>query len=128
MKIVIVEDSPLIQAWLASSLRAIPGVLIVGCATSEREALTLIDREQPDVVMLDLSLSPGHGFNVLKSLRAAGHGCKVLVLTNQDIVPMTPIVMGLGADGIHDKNVDLGRVTACVAAWAAESAVAAGTS
>jgi DNA-binding NarL/FixJ family response regulator len=128
MKTVIVEDSQVIQDWLASELQAVPGVTVVGFAAGEDEALALIEREHPELVLLDLSLTPGHGFNVLKSLRAAGQHCKVLILTNQDVDAIGPLAASLGADGVFDKGRDFTPVIARIAAWACEPSAVAGTS
>jgi DNA-binding NarL/FixJ family response regulator len=128
MKTVVVEDSQVIQDWLVAVLRDIPGVEILGCAAGEPDALELIERTRPELVLLDLSLSPGHGFSVLKSLRAAGNHCKVLILTNQDIGAIGPIARELGADGVHDKNLDLAPLVALITAWVGEPPVGAGTS
>lgn len=128
MKTVVVEDSQVIQDWLVAVLRDIPGVQVVGCAAGEPDALELIERTRPDLVILDLSLSPGHGFGVLKSLRAAGHRCKVLILTNQDIGAIGPIARELGADGVHDKNLDLAPLVAVISRWVGEPPLGAGSS
>jgi DNA-binding response OmpR family regulator len=101
---------------------------ILGCAAGEPDALELIERTRPDLVLLDLSLTPGHGFNVLKSLRASGHHCKVLILTNQDIGAIGPMARELGADGVHDKNLDLAPLVAVITAWIAEPPRGAGAS
>jgi DNA-binding NarL/FixJ family response regulator len=118
MNVVIVEDSELIQKWLQRLLVSVPGVEVVGVAAAQDEAIAMIDRLAPDLVTLDMALSPGHGFNVLKALRQAGHTCKVLVLTNQDTGPLRPMAEQLGADGLYDKSLDVATVLEQVRAWA----------
>jgi DNA-binding response OmpR family regulator len=125
MKTVIVEDSQLIQTWLASVLLDIPGVHVAGCAVGEDEALALIEHHRPDLVLLDLSLSPGHGFNVLKAMRAKGNRCKVLILTNQDLKGIEGMARELGADGVHDKNADIAQVVSRITEWVRKPPAAA---
>lgn len=104
MRIVLVEDSEVIRAHLITLLSKLPGVQIAGQATSEEEANLLIANKQPDLVILDLSLSPGSGLNVLQSLRAAGNRCLVYVLSSQSIAQYRQRASAYGADEFFDKS------------------------
>jgi DNA-binding NarL/FixJ family response regulator len=117
MTVVIVEDSDVVRELLRDHVCTLPGVQVIGEAVGAQEAIELIARTLPRVVLLDLSLSPGHGFNVLKAVRAAGNRCKVLVLTNQDIAPLRSLAEGLGADGLYDKVTGIAQVLAHIQAW-----------
>ena len=125
LSVVIVEDSELIQKWLERLLAAVPGVTVVGLAAAEDEAIELIDRLRPGLVTLDVALSPGNGFNVLKALREKGHDCKAVMLTNQDIDGLRLVAQKYGADGLYDKNLDVATVVQQVRQWAAEGRSAA---
>lgn len=118
LNVVIVEDSELIQTWLERLLMAIPGVSVVGIAAAEDEAIEMIERLRPGVVTLDVALSPGNGFNVLKALRDRGNDCKALVLTNQDLAGLRPTAQKYGADGLYDKSLDAATVIERVRQWA----------
>jgi len=109
MKIVVVEDSPVMQRVLLSALAGVPGLAVAGAASGEGEAVALILRENPDLVLLDMFLSPGHGFKVLKEVRGAGLACKVLVLTNELIhEEYRRRGAELGVLAFHDKGAGLG--------------------
>lgn len=58
-RIVIVEDDGLTAADMRATLQRV-GVTIVGIASSTTEALELIEHEQPDIVLLDISLDGGY--------------------------------------------------------------------
>jgi len=118
LNVVIVEDSELIQTWLERLLMAIPGVNVVGIAAAEDEAIEMVERLRPDLVTLDVALSPGNGFNVLKALREKGNDCKALVLTNQDLAGLRPTAQKYGADGLYDKSLDAAAVIERVRQWA----------
>ena len=111
MNIVVVEDSPVLQRMLLSTLANVPGLTVVGAASGEAEAVALILREAPDLVLLDLFLSPGHGLKVLRAVRDAGLTCQALVLTNE---PIHDEYRRRGADlgvlAFHDKGDGLGRL------------------
>lgn len=124
LNVVIVEDSELIQKWLERLLGGIPGVTVIGLAAAEDEAIEMIDRLRPRLVTLDVALSPGNGFNVLKVLRERGHDCKALVLTNQDLAGLRPTAQKYGADGLYDKSLDVAALVQQVRQWASDSAAA----
>jgi DNA-binding NarL/FixJ family response regulator len=110
MKIVVVEDSPVIRKHLIAALLAIPDVIIAGEAESEQVALELIPRVLPDVVILDLSLSPGSGFNVLRGLKNIGNTAEVFVLTNQTHDQYRQLSEELGAAGFYDKTIGVEQI------------------
>jgi two-component system chemotaxis response regulator CheB len=122
LNIVIVEDSELIQKWLERLLASVPGVAVVGIAAAEDEAIEMIERLRPDLVTLDVALSPGNGFNVLKLLREKGQDVIALMLTNQDLAGLRPIAQKYGADGLYDKSLDVATLLERVRHWAAERA------
>ena len=124
MNIVIVEDSPLIRKLIVCRLRSVAGAQVVGHADNETEAVAVIAREQPDVVLLDLQLSPGFGINVLKQMRAAGSTSKVLVFTHQPHDAYRRECEAFGIDGFHDKGTDLEDVIDRIEQWASEASPA----
>ncbi len=63
---VIVEDEPIAREALVALVASVPWLVIVGTAATGPEAVTLIDRERPDLVFLDIEL-PGHsGLEVVR--------------------------------------------------------------
>lgn len=110
MNIFIVEDSAQLRRHLVMVLEQLKNVVIVGEAASEQDALAMIPVCSPDLVTLDLSLSPGSGFAVLRGLRAAGCQSEVLVLTSQSHPTYERLCMLLGANGFYDKSSGLERM------------------
>lgn len=104
MKIVVVEDSAVNRKHLITLLEMVEGIEVAGEAESEQAALKLIPRAQPDLVVLDIRLSPGNGFNVLKTLRASGNTTEILVVTNLIHEQYRKMSMRLGANGFYDKT------------------------
>jgi len=113
MNIVVVEDSPVMQRVLLSQLARVPGLNVVGVASGEPEAIELIGRVRPDLVLLDLFLSPGHGLKVLEAVRRADNPVKVLVLSNELIhEEYRQLGEKLDVLAFHDKGEGLGRLLA----------------
>lgn len=107
MKIVVVEDSVVIRKHVIALLESVSGVSVVGEAGSEQAALKLIPTLQVDVVILDIHLTPGNGFNVLKALRASGNTAEIFVFTNQTLEHYRQLSKTLGATGFYDKTRDI---------------------
>ncbi|MFC7297475.1 response regulator [Herminiimonas aquatilis] len=110
MKIVVVEDSAVIRKHLVALLLSIPGVSVIGEAESELEAVEMILQLYPDVVILDVNLSPGSGFNVLKALGKAGSTSEIFMLTNQTHDQYRRLSLELGATGFYDKSTGIENV------------------
>lgn len=68
MKTLIVEDEPLARRELRLLLEAHPEIVVVGEAVSPKEGLRLISELQPDLLLLDVNLRGGTGFDLLESI------------------------------------------------------------
>ncbi|MBV8619700.1 MAG: response regulator transcription factor [Curvibacter sp.] len=104
MKVVLVEDSELIATEMLERLSRLPALAWVGHAAGEDEAVRLILDRQPEVVILDLRLSPGSGLEVLRRIRDAACPARVLVLTNFTHPRMRSACVQLGAEHFYDKH------------------------
>ena len=82
MKIVIVDDHPLVRRGLASVISMQPNVKFAGEATNGQEALLVIEETQPDLVLIDLKLADESGLDVIKKARARGIVSKFILLTS----------------------------------------------
>ncbi|MCL6601692.1 MAG: response regulator transcription factor [Paenibacillus sp.] len=82
MKIVIVDDHPLVRRGLASVISMQPNVQFAGEATNGPEALRVFQEIQPDLVLIDLKLADESGLDVIKMARANGITSKFILLTS----------------------------------------------
>jgi DNA-binding NarL/FixJ family response regulator len=112
LRVVIVEDSPIIRARLAETLSEIPNLEIIGQAESESEALSLLGGGEWDAVVLDLQLKQGTGLGVLKRLGQGGRPShtKVIVFTNYAFPQYRDRSLSFGADFFFDKAREFHRV------------------
>ena len=112
LRVILVEDSPIIRARLAETLSEIPNLEIVGQAESESDALSLLDSGGWDAVVLDLQLRQGTGLGVLRSLKQGGRpsNSKIIVFTNYAFPQYRDRSMSFGADFFFDKAREFHRV------------------
>ena len=104
MNTFIVEDSLPIRRLLVRRLENLAGIRIIGEASSEAQAIAMIEWLKPETVLMDLSLADGgSGLKVLSQLRRNGFGGRVLVLTSQAIDAYRNACIQAGADGFYDK-------------------------
>ena len=72
-RVLIIEDSQIVQAVLARNLSAIPSVEVAGVACTGRSGINAIRELRPDVVLLDLTMPDGTGLGVLTAIREDEH-------------------------------------------------------
>jgi DNA-binding NarL/FixJ family response regulator len=111
----LVEDSPLVSERLLEMLDATPGARVVGVATGADEAMRDILAEHPDVVLLDIQLAQGSGFDVLRALSAQAPEIDVYMLSSSASDPYRHLAARLGARGFFDKATEFARVREAVA-------------
>src|SRR5690349_11940892 len=111
LRVLLVEDSPLIRERLAESI-ADPGrIEIVGQADSEQAAIGMLAAAPWDAMVLDLQLRHGTGLGVLRALISRRPpNTKVIVLTNYAFPQYRAKSMALGADYFFDKAREYHRV------------------
>lgn len=119
MTVFLVEDSALLRERLAALLAAIPGTRVVGSAASVSEALAGIRAAAPQVVVLDIQLDGGSGFDVLRELQRDGPAADVYLLTNFATESYRQAAQRYGVRGFFDKSTQFDALREVLAARAA---------
>lgn len=120
MQVFLVEDSPLIRDRLTALVAGVPGAEVSGYAGDAEGAIRQILHSRPDLVLLDLSLAEGSGFDVLRAVRLAAPQIDFYMLTNFAADPYRQLAGKLGARGFFDKSREFERVRDVIAARAAQ--------
>jgi two-component system, OmpR family, response regulator len=121
LRVLLVEDSPLIAARLAEVVLRLPGVELIETLDTEAEAVSHITNSAPDVLLLDLQLRSGSGFGVLRSMiRMREHRPRVVILTNHNLAELRLEAESLGADVFLDKSRDYLRLPGLLEKFAEE--------
>jgi two-component system NarL family response regulator len=114
VRILLVDDHPVVRAGLASMLSTIAGLAVCGAASSGEEALELIDAEQPDVLLLDLRMPGMTGIELLKAIRAVPFPPKALVLTSYESDEEIYRAIEAGAHGYLLKSTPQAEIVAAI--------------
>lgn len=78
-RILIVDDHSMVREGLRLRLSAFPDLMICGEATTEDEAIEMVNKTNPGLVIVDISLKSGHGIELIKRIKAFDPKVKMLV-------------------------------------------------
>lgn len=121
LQVYIVEDSPITQRMLASAIET-AGAELSGCSADAQTAIGDVFALQPDLVVIDISLASGSGFDVLKAMRdhSLAPAAFKVVLTNHPYVEYKNLSLRLGADRFFDKSFETSQALTLINTLAAE--------
>ena len=103
--VMIVDDHPLLLEGLTSVIDADPGLRVVACARSGRQAIDLYRSHRPDVTLLDIQMPEMDGFATLVALRQEFPGARVMMLTTYDGDAQARRALAAGACGYLLKSL-----------------------
>lgn len=110
LRVLLVEDSSLLVERISELVGDLPDVVLAATAASEADALTALDAQDIDAVILDLQLHSGSGFGILRALHRRTAGPSVIVFTNFAIGAYRDTALALGARYFLDKSRDYDRL------------------
>jgi DNA-binding NarL/FixJ family response regulator len=110
IRIMIVDDHPVVRAGLASMLSTQPGIDVVGSAASGVEALALLKTITPDVILMDLRMSGMSGLETIRAINLRTDPPRILVLTSFDTDEDIYQSVGAGAQGYILKDTPQDRL------------------
>ncbi len=103
-KIVVVDDHPMMRVGLRQYLAQEPDVEVCGEAANATEALSVVERVSPDLLILDISLEGRSGLDLLKDLRLRFPELPVLVHSMHDQSIYAERALRAGARGYLTKQ------------------------
>lgn len=104
ISLLIVDDHPVVRDGLRGMFESAPGFRVLAEAANGVEAVDLVARLDPDVVLMDLRMPGGGGVDAIAELTRRGARCRVLVLTTYDTDSDTLPAIEAGATGYLLKD------------------------
>jgi len=103
-KVLIVDDHPIVRQGLRLMIDEEPDLKVCGEAQSEREARSAIRDLEPDVVIVDISLTQGDGLELVRDVHAHHPQLPMLVLSMHDELIYAERLLAAGACGYIMKH------------------------
>ncbi|MDJ0954568.1 MAG: response regulator transcription factor [Acidimicrobiia bacterium] len=123
VKVLIVDDHPVVRDGLRGLFAGDPGFEIVGEAADGREAVSRTEVFKPDVVLMDLRMPVLDGVGATREIVARGLGARVLIVTTYDTESDVLPAIEAGATGYLLKDTPRDELRKAVRAAAAGESV-----
>jgi DNA-binding NarL/FixJ family response regulator len=104
IRLLIVDDHPLVRRGLAETIAAESDMEVCGEAADATEALRLVEAVHPQAMIIDLSLKSGHGIDLIEQIKARDPQIKMLVSSMHDESLFAERVLRAGAVGYLNKQ------------------------
>jgi DNA-binding NarL/FixJ family response regulator len=119
IRVVIVDDHPLVREGTLALLRDEPDVVVAGVAGDAATAVRLLEEQQPDVLLLDIRLPDATGVDVARRAASLRPETAILILTGYDDVAYARALLQLGVRGYLRKTASGQDIVAAIRALAA---------
>ncbi|MCE5288831.1 MAG: response regulator transcription factor [Nocardiaceae bacterium] len=114
IRVLLVDDDPLVRSALALMLGGDSDLTVVGQASDGREAISMVETERPDVVLMDIRMPHMNGLEATKVLHAQPSPPRVIVLTTFDADDYVIGAIAAGADGFLLKDTPPAEIVEAV--------------
>jgi DNA-binding NarL/FixJ family response regulator len=114
VRVLIVDDDPLVRAGLTIMLGGLDDVRVVGEAGDGTEVLAMVDRHGPDVVLMDIRMPAMDGLTATMAVRARPDAPEVIVLTTFDADDHVLRALRAGAAGFVLKDTPPAEIVAAI--------------
>ena len=106
IKIVVVEDHPMLLDWLKNALSKNSDFEIIGTALNGKNCLTILEENDTDILLMDLNLPDIKGEELSKVVKSKFPKIKIIILTSHDQIYHVRTMLDIGVSGYLLKNED----------------------
>jgi DNA-binding NarL/FixJ family response regulator len=123
LRIVLADDHPMFREGLRALLAAQSNMSVMAAVASGQGAVEAVHEFDPDVVVLDLSMPDGDGYEATRLIAATSSRTRILVLTSHDSDQEITSALAAGAHGFLLKSASPTEIVDAVSAIASGSSV-----
>jgi DNA-binding NarL/FixJ family response regulator len=116
VRVLIVDDHPVVRAGLTTLLRKEASLRVVGSAHNSDEALSIIKRTEIDLMLLDLRMPKVNGIDLLRMIQKLPHPPAVVILSSYKYEEEIYQAFSAGARGYLSKNASRAEIVKAIAA------------
>ena len=106
IRLLLVDDHPVMRAGLANLLNSEPGFSVVGQANDGEQGVRLWGELRPDICLLDITMHGIDGIEALRRIRHLSADARVVMLTSSDAAEDVAQALRAGACGYVTKNIE----------------------
>lgn len=106
LSILIIDDHPLVTDGIATMLKDAEHLQVVGACKTSADALLFLEKEVPDIILLDINLPDTDGITLCGIIRKKNRTSKILGLTSVNETSLIANMLKQGANGYLLKNMD----------------------
>ncbi len=110
MNIVLIDDSLVVRVRVANIISELPGVKVIGEAGNSFEAIEVVRKTKPDVVILDIKMPGESGVQVVRKLKNEFEELKIIMLTNYPYSQYKAECLMHGADYFLSKSDEFDKL------------------
>jgi len=107
MNVVVVDDSRILRERVVNLISELPGISVIGKAGNSIDAINVVRRTKPDLVILDIRMPGENGIEVLKKIKKKKPETKVIIFTNYPNDQYKSESLKAGADYFFNKSDDI---------------------
>lgn len=110
MRVLIADDSAMVCQRLTALLSPLDGVTVAGEAHDVSQTIESFERLRPEAVILDIQMTGGSGFDILKRVKSRAPDSIVIMTTNSPFSRIRERYLDAGADYFFDKSSEFEKV------------------
>lgn len=109
-RLLIIDDHQLVLDGLSAIVKDLKTIELIGTASNGKDALTLIEALNPDLVISDIDMPVMNGIQLTETMKRKFPHIKLMLLTMHNEPSLVYKLMELGVDGYLLKNADRGEL------------------
>lgn len=104
IKILLVDDHKLIRDSWSFILNSDPRFTVIGETSSGEEAIEIASKKKPDIILMDVNMSPLNGFDATKQIHKISPDSRIIAVSMHTMPAYAKRMLQLGAMGYVTKN------------------------